>query len=141
MNGFDVSALLGTDELLVWVDYSDEVKLQLRHVTRETMAGILKKATVVSFDGKHQKRSEVDQMLYGELIGLAALVDWQGLVAGGKPLACTAENIRTLMRKWSDFAKFVSEICDDLERLKEAEKEIVRKNSVSTSAPAPITTP
>jgi len=141
MQGFDVSALLGDEELLVWVDYNDEVKVQLRHVSRETLAGILKKATVVSFDGKHQKRTEIDQLLYGELVGLAAIVDWQGLVAGGKELACTADNIRTLMRKWSDFAKFVSDIADDLERLKAAEKEIVRKNSVSTSGQESITIP
>lgn len=134
MQGFDVSALMGDEELQAWVDFSDEVKVLLRHVSREKISKILKQATVTSFDRSHQKQSEVDNLKYGELIGKAAIVDWQGLVAAGGPLPCNPENINILMRRWGDFAKFVSDTCSDLEQLVAAEKESVRKNSENTSA-------
>jgi hypothetical protein len=128
MQGFDVTALTGTEELLAWVPFNDDVTVQVRHVSREELAGILRQATVVSFDNKHQKQTEIDNLKYGELLGLAAIKDWKGLVTGTAEFPCTPENIRILMRKWADFAKFISDLSSDLERLVQAEKETERKN-------------
>lgn len=131
--GLDISGLIGTNEIEVWVEYSSEVFVLVRHVSREALTAILKKATKTTFDHKHQKQEEIDNIRYGELIGEAAIADWTGLRAGSEVFPCTPENIHLLMRKWADFAKFISDVSSDLERLIDAEKESVRKNSGSTS--------
>jgi hypothetical protein len=127
--GFNVAALLGGgDGLQVWVDFNDEVRVKLRYISREEMAGIIKKSTVIEFVN-HQKRETLDNLKYGELVGLAAIADWSGLVQGSEPFPCTPENVKQLMRLWGDFAKFVSDFSSDFERLVAADKEAERKNS------------
>ena len=126
--GFNVAALLGGgDSLQVWVDFNTEIRVKLRHISREEMATITRKATVSEFVN-HQKREKLDDLKYGELIGLAAIADWSGLVLGDEPFPCTPENIKLLMLKWGDFAKFISDFSTDFERLVAAEKEAERKN-------------
>ena len=139
MKGFDVSALTGK-ELKVWVDYNEVVKVLVRPVTRERYLAILAEATIAKFDNKtHLKSSELDSLKLGGLLGEAVIVDWSGLVDSGEPFLCTQENRALLMRSWVDFAKFISDIATDLERMVTAEKESERKNSPSTSVPDPTT--
>lgn len=137
---FDVSALMGQQELKVWLEYNTDVKVQVRHISRETFADLVGKATTVQFDRRHQKSEELDNLKFGELLGVEAIVDWSGLVVGDQPFPCTADNIKKLMRSWVDFARFIADVCTDLERLVTAEKEAARKNSQSTSALG-LTTP
>lgn len=138
MTGFDVTTLLTDADVAVWTEFNDEVRVKVRHVSREEQAQILKRATTISFDNRHQKQESIDMLKYGELVGQAAILEWSGLVASGAPLPCNPANIALLMRKWADFAKFVSDICSDLERLVAADRETVRKNSGSTSSPEVI---
>ena len=127
--GFDVSALMDATKRPVWVPYSDEVKVAINHVTREKYAELVEEATTISIDGRTNLRSEtLDNLKLGELIGLAAIADWSGLVVGAEPFPCTPENIKVLMRKWSDFARFVASHCNNLDRLMEIEKEAKKKN-------------
>ena len=128
MQGFDVSSIRSAEEKTVWVQYNDEVSVLVRHVPREKLSGILQQATRTSWDKHHQPESTVDNIKYGELVGEAAIVDWTGLVDGDQPFACNPENRALLMRKCSNFAKFISDLSSDLDRLIETEKEAARKN-------------
>ena len=128
MKGFDVSSIRSTDDLTVWVAYNDDVDVQLRHIPREKLSGILKQASRTTWDKHHQPVESVDNLKYGELVGDAAIVDWSGLRDGDQEFPCTPENKNLLMRKWSNFAKFVSDLSSDLDRMIESEKESVRKN-------------
>ena len=128
MKGFDVSSIRSTEDLTVWVTYNDDVDVQLKHIPRESLAGILKQATRTTWDKHHQPAENVDNLKYGELVGDAAIVDWSGLRDGDQEFPCTPDNKKLLMRKWSNFAKFVSDLSSDLDRLIESEKESARKN-------------
>lgn len=136
----DISALIDSPERTFLVEYNDEITVTLRAISREQMNTLLQQATVTRFNrSTHQKESDFDHLAYGESIGRAAIVAWTGLEAGGQPFPCTPDNAGLIMRRWADFAKFVADSSSDLERLIEAEKELVRKNSETTSVPVPIT--
>lgn len=128
MQGFDISSIRSTEDLAVWVQYNDEVSVLIRHIPREALSGILRQATRTTWDKHHQPQQVVDNIKYGELVGEAAIVDWTGLIDGDQPFPCTRENKSLLMRKWSNFAKFISDLSSDLDRLMESDKEAARKN-------------
>jgi hypothetical protein len=128
MQGFNVSSILGSEDPAVWVQYNDEVSVLIRHITREKMSALLKAASRTTWDKNHQPETTIDNIKYGELIGEAAIVDWAGLNDGDKAFPCTKDNKALLMRKWANFAKFVSDISSDLDRLLESERGEERKN-------------
>ena len=128
MQGFDVSSIKSAEEMTVWVEYNDQVSVLIRHIPREKLAGIFKAASRTTWDKNHQPETSIDNIRYGELIGEAAIVDWAGFVDEGQAFPCTNDNKALLMRKWGNFAKFVSDLSSDLDRLVEAEKETARKN-------------
>lgn len=134
VKGFDISALMDKAKHPVWVRYNDDVRVAICHLTRERFAELLAEATTHSIDGRTGQKTEIlDNLKLGELVGIDAISDWEGLVVVGTPFPCNADNIRTLMRKWSDFARFVSSIANNLDRLVEAEKETTAKNLQLTS--------
>ena len=124
----DISTIINGDDLAVWIDYNEDVSVQVRHVPREELSVIMQKSTKTTWDRKHQAEQSVDNIKYGELMGEAAIVDWSGLEVSGVPLPCTKENRALIMRKWSSFAKFVSDASSDLDRLIEADRDAARKN-------------
>lgn len=126
--GFDVSSICAAEDFTAWVPYNDQVAVLVRHIPREKLSGILRQATKTTWDQKHQPENNVDNIKYGELIGEAAIVDWTGLIIDDKPFPCTKENRGILMRKWGSFAKFISDLSSDIERLMESQQEAVRKN-------------
>jgi hypothetical protein len=133
--GFDVTSIVGEKRLQVWVDLNDQVRLQINHIPRDRFAELIDQATVTSWDRKHQKQETLDNIKFGELLGVEAINDWSGLLFNGKPLPVNDDNKKLLMRKWLDMAKFVAGICTDLERLVQADQETARKNSKTTSGP------
>jgi hypothetical protein len=134
MEGFDITALASGKDLTAKVQFNDEVTVTVKYVPREKFADLINRATVTTFDRKsHQKQESLDNLKFGELLGQEAVVDWDGLLNEGKPFPCTPENVALLMRKWSEFARFVSDVSTDLERIVEAEKESERKNSGNSS--------
>lgn len=139
MEGFDVSAIVGGEDLVVWVDYNDRITVQVKYIDREKFADLIKKATTTNWDRKHQKQEVVDNLKFGELLGDAAIADWRGMVVNKQEFPCNEQNRALVMRKWTDFAKFVGEVCTDLERLVEAEQESAKKNSETTSGQKAIT--
>lgn len=128
MQGFDVSSICSNEDMVVWVPYNDMVTVGIKHIPREKLSGMLKQATKTTWDKHHQPEQTVDSIKYGELVGEAAIEGWTGLMVGDQELPCTSENKKLLMRKWTNFAKFVSEYSSDLDRLIEIEKESARKN-------------
>lgn len=132
-----INSIVKDPEQLFKVQFNDEVALTLRYVSREQLDRMLRQATITSFNrSSHQKESDFDHLLYGELLGRAAIVDWSGLEVDDQPYPCTPDNAALLMRRWTGFAKFVSDMCSDLECLIDGEKEQIRKNSVTTSGAA-----
>ena len=132
MEGFDITALAGGKEMVADVRFNDQVKLKIRYVSREKFADLINQATTATWDRKHQKQETLDSLKFGELLGCEAVVEWDGLVMEGKLFPCTPENISILMRKWTEFARFVSDVCTDLERIVEVDKEAIRKNSAGS---------
>lgn len=128
MQGFDISSIRSAEALSVWVSYNDDVSVLIRHIPRESLSGILRQATRTTWDKNHQPEQVVDNIKYGELVGEAAIVDWAGLIDGDQPFPCTKDNRALLMRKWSNFAKFISDLSSDLDRLMESDKDAARKN-------------
>jgi hypothetical protein len=126
---FDVTSIATGKKLQVEVTYNDQVTVTINHVHREKLADLIKQATKTTFDRRSHSKEEIfDAINFGELLGVEAIADWTGLESEGKPFPCTDENKRLLMRTWTDFAKFVSDTCTDLETLNEAEQASVRKN-------------
>lgn len=130
--GFDVSALMDGGTLQVTVPYNDQVNVLINHVTRERQSELMRAATTTTWV-KHQPQETFNPIIFGEKLGLEAIGGWDGLVVKGAVLECTPENIKLLMRKWTDFAKFVSTICTDLEQLVALEKAAIAKNFETTS--------
>ena len=128
MQGFDVAAIRSTEDVAVWVQYNDQVNVLIRHIPRERLSGILKQASRTTWDKNHQPETTIDNIKYGELVGDAAIVDWTGLIDGEQAFPCTKDNKALLMRKWGNFAKFISDLSSDLDRLLESEREAERKN-------------
>lgn len=143
VSGFDLSAVTGSRAAYsVWVPFLDGCRVKIRYVSREQLREIARKATVRGFDSRtHQKTEEVDKAKWDQLLGEAAVEDWEGFRDGKEPFPCTPKNVDTLTTSWSVFAKFVGDVCVDLEALQAAEKEAERKNSNSGSSPESIILP
>ncbi len=135
--GFDVSTLVRNSKKQVVAKFNDQVSVTVNFVPRDCFAGFVKQASKTTWDRDHQPVETFDNLKFGELLGVEAIAGWDGLVVDGEPLPCTPENIKLLMRKWSDFAKFVSSVCTDLERLMDLEMENERKNFGNTSGQDP----
>jgi len=118
-------------EFSVWCPFGD-AKVHIRHISREELKGIYKKATRIEFV-KGAKTEQTDSVKADCLLGRAAVLDWEGFTEGDQDFPCTKENIDTLMKGYNAFARFVNDMCADLDALVEIEKEAERKNSGSTS--------
>lgn len=114
-------------ERTFWCQFNDEVKVELRHLTRDELRDIYKKATKTSFF-KNQKTDEFDPVKADCLLGRAAVKNWDGFTDDGNPAPCTPEAIDMLMTRYNIFAKFVNEMCVDIDALVQAEKEDTAKN-------------
>jgi hypothetical protein len=125
---FDITSIATGKSMQAEVPFNDKVTVIVKHISRERISTLLKQSTKITFDNRHQKIEDVDNIKFGELLGVEAIAGWTGLESEGATFPCTDENKRLLMRKWTDFAKFISDICTDLEALLDAEKEAVRKN-------------
>ena len=97
---------LEQDEIKAWVPFSEDSKVQLAYITRDELKKIMREATILEVEkGKHVEREDDD--LLDELIALKAVKDWEGFTVKGKPYPCIPENIKTLMKKFTEFGRFV----------------------------------
>jgi len=138
--GFDLSAVVTGNKFSVWVPFVDGCRVKINYVPRGILREVAKKATIASFDPKtHQKSEEVDKLKWDEGLGEVAVDDWEGFKNGDEGFPCTPANIKTLMANWSVFAKFVGDLCVDLEALVAAGKDAERKNLKGGSSQGEIT--
>jgi len=114
--------VLGKDDLLISVPLAEDAEITLRYVSREELREITKKATKITWNRKHEPKEEFDPVQADLLLGRAAVRGWKGLTMEGEEFPYSPENCDLLMRKWTEFARFVSETCMDLQRLQEEEK-------------------
>lgn len=132
----DISALTSKQRIEAWFEFKPDVKVLIRYLSREELNAIGKKATVITFDSRHQERREFDPIKSDLLVAQAAVLDWQGLLDGAAAYPCTPENIEFLVRNYNGFGLFVNNACADLDRIIAQQKAATEKNSETTSAPA-----
>lgn len=118
---------LTNKERIFTVKYDDDVTLQLRHISREELRDIFKEASVTRFVN-HQKTEEFDPLKADCLLGRAVITGWSGVKDGDQDAPCTPETIDILMTSHNTFAKFINDICTDIDQLVQQEKEAARKN-------------
>jgi hypothetical protein len=123
----DIS-LVTRPQVSVWCKFGDDAEVRVKHITREALMAIYKKATKINFNN-HQKTEEFDPIKADVLLGQAAIEEWKGFENGEDIFPCTPENIEIMMRKHGSFAKFINEVCVDIELLDRVEKEQAQKNS------------
>jgi hypothetical protein len=128
----DISALR-RDDFEVTVPFGEDASVLIRHVTREELLSIRKKATKTNWDRKHQREESFDPVEADVLLGRAAVRGWKGITMNDEDFPYTPENCDFLMRKWTEFARFVNDACVDLGGLVKAEREAREKNSWLTS--------
>lgn len=119
---------LRNSERIFEVPFDDTVTVQLRHVSREELREIYKKATTTKFVN-HQKTEQFDSIKGDCLLGQAAIRGWSGVKDGDQDAPCTPEAIDLLMTRHNAFARFINDTVGDLQALIEQEREAERKNS------------
>jgi len=120
---------LGKEDFLITVPFIEDSEVVLRYVSAEELQQIAKKATTVTWDRKNEPKEELDPIQIQVLMGRAAVRGWKGLTMEGEEFPYSPENCDLLMRKWTEFARFVSETCMDLQRLQEEERKRQLGNS------------
>jgi hypothetical protein len=119
---------LKRDDFQVWVFFED-AEVLVRYVSLEELREISKKSTKVSWDRRSRKTEEPDSMEANRLLGRAAVRGWKGITMEGEEYPYNEENCDFLMTRWTEFIKFVNDVCVDLQALVEHEKEERKKNS------------
>jgi len=94
----------------------DDAELMIRFLSQEELQQIREKASKIVRDGKHGPRMAFDSIEGDVLLGRAAVRGWKGLTMNGEEFPYSPENCDLLMRKWTEFARFVFGICLDLRK-------------------------
>ena len=123
----DISATR-KDGFSAWVKFGEDVTVEVKHISREELREIYKKATKVTF-ANHQKGEEFDPVKADALLGRASIRNWSGFTDGDQEFPCTPENIELLMRRHNAFAKFINDVCVDIDYLIREEQAAAAKNS------------
>lgn len=127
----DVGAFFDNEEITADLPFGggpDPAIIKLRYVSSETMAALVKKATKTTYNAKHQREEKTDNTEFKRLLGEAAVIGWSGITAGGQDVEFSPAKRDQAMAGWTDFAKFVVDMCDDLQALVQADREAVRGN-------------
>ena len=112
----------------VWIPFQD-ARVRIRHMRREDVREMTRTATVLEFDLNHQKQERFDGLKFDVLLGRAAVRGWEGFTVDGKDYPYSPEHCEELMRGWALFARFVNEVCTDLQALQAEEEKEKAKNS------------
>lgn len=109
------------------IPFNDTVTVQLRHISRDELLSISKQCRITRFVN-HQKVEEIDSVKGDCLLGRAVIKGWSGIKAGDEDALCTPDNIDLVMTRHNTFAKFINDICTDIDTLVQEEQEAERKN-------------
>lgn len=125
--------------LKVWLPLFDDVDVLCRHIPQSEFDAIKAAATTVEFDRRHQRVEKINDQKFRIALGHAVVEDWKGLKDDGVEFPCTPGNIEFLMTESSQFRLLVMDAPLDLERMIEAERAELEKNSETTSVQKPTT--
>ncbi len=123
--------VLRQDDFLVWMPFQD-AEVLVRYISAEEVEGILRRAKTMRWE-KHRKVERLDLAEANRLLGRAAVRGWRGITMDGAEYPYSEEHCDFLMRRWLDFAEFVSTACTDLQALVAEEQKRRSKNSGLTS--------
>jgi hypothetical protein len=130
----DISHIITGKKASVTVEYCEGVTVTIGYLPRERVTEIIRAATQIVFDKKtHERKRELDNILFGENLAVESITGWSGFESDGEPVPCNEQNIRLMIRNSVKFSQFFSDQYAILEDLIEEEKEAVRKNSVTSS--------
>ncbi len=115
-----------------WFDLPDGGRICLRTLSQEEAAEI-DRATVkksAEYKGPHRYQIiETDELKRSDMVWERCIVDWEGIEAGdGKPLECTPDLKKRLMRKSPAFARMVMGFLAKLAEVEQADAETELKN-------------
>jgi hypothetical protein len=113
---------LKKDDFVISIPFIEDSEVLIRYVSREELQEIKRNATKISWDRKNEPSEEFDSLRADLLLGRAAVRGWKGLTMNGEEFPYSPENCDLLMRKWTEFAKFVGEASMDIARLQEEGK-------------------
>jgi hypothetical protein len=137
----DITAI-SEEDFNVWVDFQEDAQVLLRYVSLEELLAINAKASTHSLkpavasaagtdrgEGIREISAEVAPEDANRLLGRAAVRGWRGLKKDGKEFPYSADNCDLLMRRWTEFAVFVGEVCLELReinrrKVKESKKKL-----------------
>ena len=123
---------LASDDFTVQVPFGDgpdPATITIRYAARDKFAELVAKATKITYNPKtHQREEKVDNAEANRLVGEWAVTGWKGITQDGADYPFTPENRDLLMARWHEFAKFVLDVCTDLQALVASEREAVRGN-------------
>ncbi len=115
-------------ELEVWASFGEDGSVLVRHIPKDELLAISKKATKRRWSS-HQMIEEVDPILANRLLGRAAVRDWKNLTMGGEPFPFTPENLDMLMDRSYQFSNWVNQVVTDVQTFLETRREESEKNS------------
>lgn len=128
----DIGKLASDDDFTVDVPFGDgpdPAVITIRYTARDKFAELIKRATKIAYNPKtHQREEKLDNDRANLLVGEWAVVGWKGITQKGADFPFSAENRDLLMAKWHEFAKFVVDVCTDLQALNDTEREAARGN-------------
>ncbi len=127
---------LKRNDFEVWMPFGEEgdpATVLVRFVSRAEIQEIRKKATVTSYTRQHQREEQFDGLKADVLLGRAAVGGWEGFTMEDQDYPYSPENCDFLMKEWPEFARFVNNVCVDLQALQDEEAKQTAKNSSRTS--------
>lgn len=125
--------LTGVSEEGIWVRYDDDVEFKIRYVSPAfARKSRLKHTKPKWFRG--QQTDDTNQQAWNDDLVDHMLEDWKGVeLESNVPAPCTKENKQKLMDLSGSHATFIIEQAQDLSLFDGRDREIERKNSLSSS--------
>lgn len=109
-----------------WVQFDEDTEVELRHIGKEELTEITRKANKASRLGGADAKD-----VFGQRFARAAVCGWRkigdhghpGLIVDGKPFPFSEENLSLLMRCSLEFSAFVNEEAVDSRAFLDDQKE------------------
>ncbi len=122
------------DETLeVWVPFLD-AEVLLRYVGLDELRQLRSKCVTRRWDrapdggAPAEPIEETDHARANRLLGRAAVRGWKGFTHEGDEFLFNPDNCDLLMGRWTEFSRFVGEVCMDLIKLEQARTRGAKKN-------------
>jgi hypothetical protein len=115
-----------------WYTYEPGVRVKIRPSTPGAVRAITRKCEKVVRGNKRTNEDKQEKLLRYRMVA-----DWEGVLANGKPVECTEENIDIVFDAFVDFASWIVETANDAgSEIEEAAKGKKANFSPMSDAPA-----